>query len=55
MGFRVPEPGLEKGEVLLRRGAIRFIAEYRVGAGHRAEHQAVPGREHLIVAGRAHA
>ena len=46
---------LNERQVLLRRGAILFIAEHRVSPRHRAEHQAVPGREDFVVAMRADA
>ena len=54
-GLGVPQLGLEEGQVLLRGGAIRLLAQDRARPRHRAEHQAVPGRQHLVVALRAHA
>ena len=44
-----PQLRLNERQILLRCGAIGPITQHGVSAGERAEHHAVPGREHFIV------
>ena len=55
LALRVPKFVLEEFQVLTRRIQIRFVAQHGRRTRNRAEHHAIPRREHFVIQVRPHA